>query len=298
MTAVTIPIESEEQWLAARAQDVTSTEVAALFGLSPYVTEFELWHRKRDNVIEASEPNQRVRWGTRLQDAIAAGVAEERGWKMRRLDIYTRDPQDRLGCSFDYEAVDPDLGTGGAEIKNVDRSVFFDEWLDTPEGIEAPQHIELQVQVQMELRDSPWWAICALVGGNDLKVTIRERDRVVGNLVREKVRAFWRSIEASEPPRPNYERDAELLCHLHGRADAGVTIDADDELAALLARYVELGDLAKQRDSIKAQVFERTTASRIRTAFGTFSCGEVAASEGRRGFRQLRFTPNRKKGVR
>ncbi len=294
MTTITIPITSEAQWLQDRAQDVTSTEVAALYGLSPYSTAFELWHRKRDRTVEEMEPNERVRWGQRLQDAIAAGLAEERGWTMRRLDVYMRDEQDRLGCSFDYEAVDAELGTGGAEIKNVDRSVFWDEWLDGADGLEAPQHIELQVQVQMELRDAPWWAIAALVGGNDLRVTVRMRDREIGQHIRAKVRAFWQSIAANEPPKPDYTLDAEFLCRLHGRA-TGETIEADPELDSMLARYVTIGDIAKERDAIKAQVFERTTASKIMTTFGSFSCGEVRASEGRRGFRQLRFTPTKTK---
>ncbi|MFY9341198.1 MAG: YqaJ viral recombinase family protein [Planctomycetota bacterium] len=276
-----------------RASDVTSTEVSALYGLNPYVTAFELWHRKRDNVVEEQEPNERVRWGQRLQDAIAAGLAEERGWTMRRLDVYMRDEQDRLGCSFDYEAIDAGLGTGGAEIKNVDRSVFWDEWLDGADGLEAPQHIELQVQTQMELRDAPWWAIAALVGGNDLRVTVRMRDREIGQHIRAKVRAFWQSIAANEPPKPDYTLDAEFLCRLHGRA-TGETIEADPALDALLARYVTIGDIAKERDAIKAQVFECTTASKILTTFGAFSCGTTAATEGRRAFRQLRFIPNKK----
>lgn len=38
----TIHHDTEEAWLAARKRDVTSTESAALFGMSPYLTAFEL----------------------------------------------------------------------------------------------------------------------------------------------------------------------------------------------------------------------------------------------------------------
>ena len=295
MTAIVIPITSRDQWLAERAKDVTSTEVAALFGLSPYVTEFELWHRKRDGVIEDHEPDERIRWGTRLQDAIAAGVAEDRKWHIRRIDEYMRDPSLRLGASFDFEAVDAELGRGLAEIKNVDRAEFYEKWADLPSGLEAPQHIELQAQVQMEVADAPWCAIVALVGGNDARVTVRMRDREIGQHIRRRVEAFWQSIDAGIPPKPNYDQDAEFLCRLHGRADKGVEIEADAELEQWLARYVAVGEIAKERDGLKARIFERTTASRIKTTFGTFSCGEVAGSEGRKGFRQLRFTPNKTK---
>lgn len=305
----TIEITSEQQWLAERARDVTSTEVSALYNLSPYVTEFELWHRKRDRVIEEMRPNERVVWGKRLQDAIAAGVAEDRGWKARRLDVYMRDEADRLGSSFDFEVEDPQAGIGLMEIKNVDFLVFRDEWLDLPSGVEAPQHIELQVQNEMEVGNYQWCALVALVAGNDARVTIRKRDHDIGRDIRKRVRAFWQSVADGKPPSPNYEQDADILCKLHGRADSRVTIDADQELEAWLALYVQLGASDKQRHGIKARVFERTDAGRIRTSFGTFSCTQVADSEGteitpdmvgkrigaRAGFRQLRFTPNKEK---
>lgn len=293
LRTTTHKIEDEAEWLRWRAQDITSTEVAALFGLSPYVTDFELWHRKKAGEVEAMEPNERVRWGQRLQDAIAAGVAEDHGWRIQRMDVYKRDPIDRLGSSFDFYADAGEL-MGLLEVKNVDRAVFFDEWIDGPDGIEAPQHIELQVQQQMEVADMPWCAIVALVGGNDAKVTVRLRDREIGEAIRQRVAAFWRSIETNEPPKPDYSADAELLCRLHGKS-TGETIEADADLDALLVRYVAASDAAKLRDAIKAQVFERTTAARIKTTIGTFSAGEVAATDARRGFRQLRFTPNKAK---
>ena len=77
MTTETILIENEAQWLAERAKDVTSTQVAALFGVSPYLTEFELWHQKSNGIVEAFEENNRTRWGNRLEETIAKGFAEE-----------------------------------------------------------------------------------------------------------------------------------------------------------------------------------------------------------------------------
>lgn len=48
MTVEIIQITSEAQWLGERKKDITSTEIPALYGLSPYKTEFELFHEKRD----------------------------------------------------------------------------------------------------------------------------------------------------------------------------------------------------------------------------------------------------------
>jgi putative phage-type endonuclease len=308
MTAIAIPFTSREQWLRDRAQDVTSTESPALFGLSPYVTEFELWHRKHANTVEELEPNERILWGTRLQDTIAAGVAQDRGWCARRIDEYLRDEGARIGSSFDFEVVCPKLGRGLMEIKNVDRLVYLDEWVDRHDAIEAPQHIEMQVQHQMEVADMPWCAIVALVGGNEAKVQVRLRDREIGRLIRERVAAFWRSIADNRMPRPDYDRDAEFMARLYGRADAGVVLDADAETVDLLDEYDRLGDLIDKRDGIKARVLERIgRASKVLTPIGNLSVGMVEPSAGkeitpemvgtrvgtRAGFRMFRF--NRKK---
>jgi len=75
----------EKSWLALRKNDITSTESPALFGLSPYSTLFELYHTKRG--VEAGFPdNDRITWGQRLQDVIAAGIAADQGWTVRRMD--------------------------------------------------------------------------------------------------------------------------------------------------------------------------------------------------------------------
>ena len=44
MRTEVITTTSQEHWLEIRKTDVTSTESAALFGMSPYMTHYDLWH--------------------------------------------------------------------------------------------------------------------------------------------------------------------------------------------------------------------------------------------------------------
>ncbi|MCK5561232.1 MAG: YqaJ viral recombinase family protein, partial [Thermoplasmata archaeon] len=144
---------NEKEWLELRTQDITSTEIGALFGISPYVTEYELWHRKKNQTIVDFEENERMKWGTLLQDSIAAGIAEEQGWQIRRMDEYIRGSELRLGSSFDF-SIEPDEANKDKallEIKNVDSLIFKQQWLKNEETgkLEAPLHIEIQVQHQL-----------------------------------------------------------------------------------------------------------------------------------------------------
>ena len=84
MTTEVINTTSEQHWLELRTRDLTSTDVAALFGLSPYKTAFELFHEKRDGQVVKLKPNERMKWGNRFESAIASSsvsvVIEPSGW--------------------------------------------------------------------------------------------------------------------------------------------------------------------------------------------------------------------------
>jgi putative phage-type endonuclease len=252
--------ESEEAWLALRAQHVTSTEASALFGLSPYGTRFELWHRKKGNVASAFEENERTVWGKRLQDSIAYGVGEERGWKVTAMTEYAYIPSLRMGSSFDFQAYCPQRGIGILEIKNVDYSVYKREWLDG----EAPDHIEVQLQHQLEITGYSWGCIAALVGGNTLKVIERERDAEMGAAIRQEVEAFWHTVDLNHEPAPDFTQDAETIARLYSKSGGGEVTSTNPNLERLAKTYLQ----ALSDEKIATGIKESTSAE-IKTIIGT-----------------------------
>jgi len=100
-----LSFESEAEWLAMRDKDLTSTEAAALFGCSPYATAYELFHRKRGQLVVEFETNDRMVWGNRLETAIALGIAEDHGLIVEPFKVYARIPELRMGSSFDFKIV-------------------------------------------------------------------------------------------------------------------------------------------------------------------------------------------------
>ena len=305
-------ITDESKWLAMRARDITSTEVSALFGLNPYETHLELWHRKKEQQVVKFEGNERMKWGTRLEAAIAEGVAEDRGWKIRKKNDYGRIPALRMGASFDYEVTEPESAL--LEVKNVDGLVFKRSW--TPEGDDTapPPHIELQLQQEMLVGNRVRNHCAALVGGNSPVVVTRDADPDVQAALVEQVAKFWQSIEANQPPAPDYLRDADFLARkLYGTAD-GTEMNADADLDALLREFAELKDQASAVDGAvtiaKSKILERIGShSRVLAASGTLSAGMTKPSTGtlitadmvgtyigaRAGFRSLRFTRRKEK---
>lgn len=242
--------ESEAAWLKLREEDITSTEVSALFDMSPYTTKFELWHAKKAGAVQDWKENSRMTWGKRLEAAIAHGIASDLDLNIRNVRRYMRHSDvPRMGSSFDYEIVDNKKGPGLLEIKNVDYLVYRDKWTED----EAPDHIEVQVQHQMEVADRDWCLIGVLVAGNDLKYIERERDRDVGDGLRDAVNEFWQSIECDAPPDPDFERDAAFIGKLLTRGGGpAVNLSGNARAAALAESYTALAERATEYDKAKS----------------------------------------------
>ncbi|MDN7179058.1 YqaJ viral recombinase family protein [Caballeronia sp. SEWSISQ10-4 2] len=262
-----LTFETEAQWLAMREQDITSTETAALFDASPYNTEFELHQIKTGQLTKEFEDNDRMLWGRRLENAIAYGIAEDFGLIVEPFKVYARIANIRLGCSFDFKIVGlvpgrpsndaremfEKHGPGLMEVKNVDGLAFRRTWLEDGESIEAPAHIEIQAQTQLEVVDMPWVIIAPLVGGNTPKPIIRERDLEVGELIRQRTQHFWDRIEAGVSPEPNYVKDAKTIAKLNLENDGSVLdLTGNSRVYELCKEYKRGGELEKKAADIKA----------------------------------------------
>lgn len=316
---------TEEEWLAMREQDLTSTECAALFGCSPYATEYELWHRKTGQLEADFVAGDRVKWGNRLEAAIAYGIAEDLGLRVEPYKIYGRIPDLRMGSSFDFKVVGLDdsytgddetyrdlfreHGPGVMEVKNVDGLQFKRGWIADGEDMEAPPHIELQVQHQLEVADLEWSVIAPLVGGNTPRPFYRLRNREYGAAIREKIAAFWASVDAGQAPEPDYTQDGDTIAKLLAN-DNGQTVDMRDNnrLAELVAEHQNASADAKaaeaRKDAAKAEILTLIgtnakvllngcyiNAGTTKDSAGTLITPEMVGTRvgGRKGYRQMRI---------
>jgi putative phage-type endonuclease len=253
MTRERITPDNEAHWLEMRKLDLTSTESAALFGLSPYMTEYELYHRKKSGDVPEFEVNTRMFWGTALEAAIAHGLAAEHGWVIRPMKDYMRLADQRVGSSFDFEITSLDEPTH-LEIKNVDFLAFRDGWIEHDDGfIEAPAHIELQVQHQMMVSGYTRSFIGALVGGNRAIVIERERDDAVIASLQAKIAKFWTRVDAGDEPPPIYPDDAAAIIAQLSYSEPGKILDASSDvtIAALCADYKEAAARCKNAEEDK-----------------------------------------------
>lgn len=302
MTRDFLHFTTEAEWLAMREADLTSTECAALFGCSPYATEYELWHRKTGQLVADFEAGDRIKWGNRLEAAIAYGIAEDLGLVVEPFKVYGRIPELRMGSSFDFKVVGLDdsytgsnetyrdlfrqHGPGVMEVKNVDGLQFKRGWIADGEDMEAPPHIELQVQHQLEVSDLEWSIIAPLVGGNTPRPFYRLRNRDYGAAIREKISAFWASVDAGQAPEPDYTKDGDTIAKLYAN-DNGQEVDmsGNNRLAELVAEYTAAAADEKaakaRKDAAKAEALLIIgEAAKVKCAGFTISATSTKPSQG------------------
>lgn len=251
-----LKFETEAEWLAQKAKDVTSTEIAALFGLDPYKSRLKLWHEKKGNVeLDDISDSPFAKWGRRLQIPVAKGICEDEGWVGHDLSLmYARSPNIRLGASFDVLAFMRAGFSKMLEVKVSDQFREEDGWL----ADEAPVQYEFQIQTQLHLampeEPSLKGGIIGTLGRRQsVKLYHRDYDAALGLMIENEVADFWESVESNNPPAPDYSMDADLLERVRGPLRAGDVINLSDNPRArdLVTAY---GILEEQADELKAKL--------------------------------------------
>ncbi|MCK4609464.1 MAG: YqaJ viral recombinase family protein [Gammaproteobacteria bacterium] len=293
--------DNNEHWHQLRAKVLTSTEISALFNLSPYSTEYELWHRKKTQEIVTIEQHERMQWGNRLEAAIAEGVGEDQSWEVEPFKEFIYNEHLKIGSSFDYRITKPFKAI--LEIKNVDSLVFRNSWDEDEGELESAPHIEIQAQHQMLISGIDRLFIAALVGGNTIHLIERERDAEIHGAIIEKSMKFWESIEANKPPKPDYERDAAFIASLYSKSNEGSVMEGTPDIDALVASHKIATENEKQyaleKSAIKAQLLEIIKDSeKVKSDKYSISLGmvkETQVSFTRKGFRNFRIFHKKQK---
>lgn len=298
--------KTKQEWLILRTTDLTSTEISALFDISPYITKYELWHRKKNAEVVELEENERMKWGSRLEKVIAEGIILDQGWEGKPKKEYISIKDLRLGSSFDYEVWNPGENNRRIlEIKNVDSLAFKEGWIVEEGEAEAPPHIELQVQHEMLVSGLPEAHIGALVGGNKVTLINRKVDAAIHEQIKKKAAEFWESIDKNQPPAPDFTRDAKFISSLYGYADPGKVMDVkgDAEIEELVEMWKKgnevIKNLTADKEALKAKLLTMIgDAEKVLGDGFTISAGMVGEAPiqyVRKAFRNFRISFKKEK---
>lgn len=249
--------ESEQHWLAMRDGCITSTAISALFGLSPYLTRFELFHHHASGIRIPFVSNDRVEKGSRMEQYAAEEVGRKEGWSVAPFKDFALDENRRVGSSFDYVAETPE-GKAILEIKAVDFFRYLDLWVDD----QAPEHIEIQLQWQMHISGIHLGYIAAWTSVYEYNLYRREYDPEMGAAMDAVVAEFWDDVAAMNEPEPDFSRDEDAIAALfRSLRPAPLDLTSDEDFDILVARHERAKatekEAKKEADATKAEIHYR-----------------------------------------
>jgi predicted phage-related endonuclease len=144
-----------------------------------------------------------------------------------------------LGCSLDrwfYDPEKPPETMAPLDLKNT--SVFMkDEW----EGM-VPLKYNIQIQAQMAVTGKDVAALAVLIGGNQFKWAIVERNQRFIDVMLEKLQRFWEMVQNDVMPEPE-AKDNAFIGQLLGGEKEGTTIVLS---TAIVDVDAELRDIKEQ----------------------------------------------------
>ena len=251
-----------EQWLMRRREGVGASEVAAILGFDPSRDALSVYAEKI-GVLEVEE-TPLMRWGKRVEDAIAEGYAEETGRLVTNpgaFEIARHPDLPILGATLDRETEGcerspaPAKGKGALEIKAVN-AFAASEWKEEP-----PLHNQIQLQIQIGCKGLAWGSLSALIGG--LKIAWQDiaRNQAFLDFALPEIESFWLCVKRREPPVVKEAKAAtwDAIKALYP-SDNGLGVVLPEDALGIVTEWEQYRavrlESAKREDNAKAQLLQ------------------------------------------
>lgn len=248
---------------AFRSSVVGAGEVAALFDASPWLTKFELFHRKRgtiatpefNEVVDGKPADMRIFCGVMLEPVVIDIAC--RLWGYERVETPKKLTNGHgLGGHPDQLVRCPERGVGVIEVKTAD-------WLVAKGwGDEPPLNYQLQAQTYAGLAGVEWAEVVTLVSGNDpRRFPMQFKPKLFAEIER-RVAEFWADVEAGREPPVDYSRDGKTLVEVLGDptdelADLRDSNEAEQDAMDFLAAKVRRDEAEAAMEVAKTKLIER-----------------------------------------
>lgn len=248
-----------------RTTFIGSSDMAAILGLSPWMTPLELYLQKIGDLPPADADPEKARLfrrGKRMEPVIVSMLEEERGLQIVARNLRYVDIEfPFLACEIDAEAM-VDAERVNVECKSAHH---FTAWKYGAEGTdETPIEYSCQAMFSLMVTRRARCIFGVLFGTDNLVVYELKRDEETIREMRRRAVHFWNDhVLARVPPKPINLPDVLRMFH---RSPA-IRIEASDEAIKWLAEL----EAAKTQARIAAEALEEH-----KFLIGKFMLGEDA----------------------
>ncbi len=249
-----------------RSKSIGASEVSALFGESPWVSEYSLFQLKT-GLAEPQEESTRLAMGKILERPILEYWAAREGFSVSHNTVSAAHPAQRyLTATPDAFVCEPGAGAeedgAGGEVKTV-RGSQRREWLD---GV--PSWYFLQAQAQMLVWNLARTHLICCFDFDEISHTVIEADPETQAEILRRVDIFHKRVKGELPPPDVDAHPATMAALMQTKRDAEKSIAFDDTIAALDA---ELTTMTKRKTSLEKDI--RGAKAKILKAMGDATRG-------------------------
>lgn len=222
------------------------TDAAAILGLSPWRTPYQVWLEKTGR-LEPQPPNNDMRRGTDLEPLVAKMYAERTGARLRQAKKLRHHKYPQLGGHPDRWA----QINGGRRLVELKTTLWFDRHWGPDGSDQVPAHYAAQCIHYAAVSGTREIDLAALsIHDWELRIYHLAVDEAIADDFIRKLIDWWNTYVEADVPPPLL--DSEPPEHRWPEARQGKTISADEdirakvcELRALRARIRELDLLAE-----------------------------------------------------
>lgn len=230
---------SHSEWLAQRRTGIGGSDVAAIMGLSPWRTPYQVWEDKTGRAEDQPE-TPALYWGRLLEDPIRQAYADRTGLTVTKPDrMFTSKEHPFMLANLDGIASDGRL----VEFKTTSRS---DGWGEEGSD-EIPDYYMTQVQHYMYVMGALRADVGVLIAGRDFRIYTVEADAELQQMLIEAESKFWELVKTDTPPGINSTADASRRWRT---ATAKKVVSADAET---LSAWEDLCAIRHQIDVLKEE---------------------------------------------
>lgn len=249
-----------EDWLNLRQSGIGGSDIAAIIGVSPYATAYDIYQSKTQP-LSNEDMNEFAYWGTVLEDVVAKEFSKRSGLKVQNVNFMMRHPERHWAvANIDRAIVNRDVsGTvrfkGGelttdqiVEIKTA--SEYVGKNWGNEDSDEVPDQYQCQAQWYMGVTGTQVCHMAVLIGGNKYRQYKIERHQDFIDYLFDAAEDFWlNNVLAGIEPDATTLQNAKDKYPRHN-PDTTLDVDIDSEAAKAFEHYESLKAQEKEVKSL------------------------------------------------
>ena len=207
-----------------RSGYIGASDCAAVLGLSRFKTVLQVWAEKTGTVEPDDISDELHIWlGNELEEVVAKKFTKDTGKKVHRVnDAYVHKKHDFIRCHIDRKVE----GENSILQCKTASAWMAKHW----EGDEIPQEYILQEYHELACSGYERAYIAVLIGNNDFKIKVLERDDKIMNQIIKKEVDFWNKFVIPKVmPEIISPKDSDVLFKLFPEADLTGAVELGDE---------------------------------------------------------------------